>query len=145
MQKAIGQFGNLVRGSPSIRDCLRAGQKIFVFCSLFHTYVSVAADRLVFASIVSNDPVRVRSFAMRAGVRAGSVADRKITVLLIHTKTCGEKIGWIVDFIGDGSDAVTVSVAGGTVSPRKRRWSGGRRWCLRWRPPNAQEISMLGV
>ena len=82
---------------------------------------------------------------MRAGVRAGSVADRKITVLLIHTKTCGEKIGWMVDFIGDGSDAVTVSVAGGTVSPRKRRWSGGRRWYLRWRPPNAQEISMLGV
>lgn len=41
------------------------------------------------------------------------MADRKITVLLIHTKTCREKIGWIVDLIGDDSDAVTVSVAGG--------------------------------
>lgn len=50
-------------------------------------------------------------YALASG--AGSVADRKITVLLIHTKTCREKIGWIVDLIGDDSDAVTVSVAGG--------------------------------
>lgn len=51
--------------------------------------------------------------------------------------------------IGDDSDAVTVSVAGGRneeeAMERGRRWSGGRRWSLRWRPPNAQEISMLGV